>query len=79
MDIYKESFQKIRKMLNFQKANLSTKNFGRKVKLNRNSRSMISENFDIPRRVVFSGNSENAVPFVALKRSEIQSEIFSAQ
>lgn len=64
-EIFWEGFQKIQKLLNFRKANYSTKNIGnsgRKAKWN----GISVENFSIPRKVVlFSWNSKTAVSFVA--------------
>ena len=65
-------------MLNCRKVNLSTENSAMKVKWNGNFQYMISENFDIPRRVVlFSGSSENTQCSIRhWKFSELQTEIF---
>ena len=47
-----EKFQKIRKLLNFRKANHSTENSGMKVKWNGNFQGKIFENLGIPHEVV---------------------------
>ena len=50
-----EKFQKIRKLLNFQKANYSNKNSGNsgmKIKWNRNFQEKFFKNLDIPHEVV---------------------------
>ena len=59
-----EKFQKIRKLLNFRKANHSTensRNFGMKVKWNGNFKETFVENLGIPHEVVlFSGIYANS-------------------
>ena len=59
-----ERFKKIRKLLNFRKANHSTENSGNstmKIKWNRNFPVIVFENLGIPREVVlFVGNYANS-------------------
>ena len=59
-----EKFQKIRKLLNFRKANQSTENFGNsgiKVKWNGNFQEKFLKNLGLPHEVVlFSGIYANS-------------------
>jgi len=63
-EISREKFQKIRKLLNFRKANHSTENSGNsgmKIKWNENSQEKMLENLGIPHEVVlFFGNYANS-------------------
>ena len=64
-EISREKFQKIRKLLNFRKADHSTENSGNagmKIKWNRNFQENMFENLGIPHEVVlFFGNYANSL------------------
>ena len=76
-----EKFQKIRKLLEFQKANHSTensRNSGMKVKWNRNFQEKILKNLRIPHEVfLFSGKLFKSLNISKANKSSRESAIFN--